>query len=204
MPVISYLTLQGRCRWCNQKISLLYPFIELLTALSLVALYLSEQAPYFIGYFIFFSALIVTIRSDLETMYISRWATIALVPLGILFSFTDHIPIVPLNSILASAFGFGSLWLIGTLFYVMTGKQGIGEGDYDLMALVGSFTGMLGLWATLLIGSIVGSIVGITYLQYQGTLSRNAQIPFGPFLAAGAMIYVLLQEPLMNLLAGIS
>lgn len=203
-PVLSYITLAGRCRACKQQISVLYPFIELLTAISMTALWYTIDQEYLIAHTIFFSALIVTIRSDLETMYISRWMTIALVPLGILFSFTDQLAIVPLNSILAAAIGFGGLWLIGTSFYLLTGKEGIGEGDYDLMALIGAFTGMIGIWFSLLIGSLLGSLIGLAYLKYRGQRARETKIPFGPFLAIAAIIYVLAQEPIMLLLMGVS
>lgn len=201
IPVISYLTLAGRCRSCNKPISLLYPSIELLTALSMTLLWYIIDPEYFIALAIFFSALIISIRSDIETMYLSRWTTIALVPLGILFSFTDQISIVPINSILGAALGFGGLWLIGTIFYLLTNKQGIGEGDYDLLALIGSFTGIIGIWVTILIGSLLGTIIGSFYL-YIGNLKRDTKIPFGPFLAIAAMIYVLLQEQIMTFLIG--
>lgn len=202
LPIISYLVLQGRCRTCHQPISLLYPGIELLTALSMTLLYYIREPDYFFAYFLFFSALIITIRTDLETMLISRYTTLLLIPVGALFSWVDYMPLIPLDSIMGAAIGYVSLWLISALFYACTGKQGIGEGDFELLAFIGSFTGIFGVWASLMIGSITGSIIGITYLYASGTLQRHAKIPFGPFLALGALIYVLWEDYIALMLTG--
>ncbi len=103
---------------------------------------------------------------------------------------------------MGTALGYFVLWIIGTIFFLITRKQGIGEGDFELLAMIGSFTGVVGIWASILFGSILGSIIGIIYLKYMGILKRHAKLPFGPFLAIGAMIYVLFQEPIMILLTG--
>src|SRR2546428_8423420 len=84
IPVISYFMLKGKCRACRQPISGLYPFIELFTTMSMLLLYYLVDFEYFIAYFLFFSALIITIRTDLETMLISRWVTLVLVPFGLI------------------------------------------------------------------------------------------------------------------------
>ena len=200
IPLFSYALLRDRCRSCSKRISWLYPAIELLTAVIMTALYLTIDSTYFLGYFVLFSALLVTIRSDLETMLISRWVTIALVPVGVAMSFIDTIPIAPINSMMGATIGYLSLWLVGTLFYFMTRKEGIGQGDLDLLACIGAFTGILGIWITVLLGSLFGSIVGIGYLIYRGRMERYIKLPFGPFLALGAIFYVLLQDPILRLL----
>jgi len=123
IPVFSYIALQGKCRYCSARISPLYPIIELVTPLSFVAGYYLIDSSYHFAFFIFFSALIVTIRSDLEHMLISQWVTLALIPLGVFFSFADMIPIYPLNSILGSAIGYFIPWAIGMLFYLITKKR---------------------------------------------------------------------------------
>lgn len=200
IPLISYILLRGRCRTCAQPISWLYPFVEFLTAFSLTTLYMAHD--YFWGYSVLFSALIVTIRSDLETMLISRFVTLALVPVALLLSILDLTPIVPINSIFGAALGYIFLWSIANLFTWITGKQGMGEGDFDLMALIGAFTGVLGAWASLLIGSLLGSACGLLFLLHKGTFDRNVKIPFGPFLATGAMLYVFFQEWICCALVG--
>ncbi len=197
IPLLSYLVLRGKCRRCSKQISWLYPAIELFTVLVMTLLYLRVDFDYFFGYFVLFSALIVTIRSDLETLLISRWVTMALVPVGIIMSFTDHIPISPLNSILGAASGYLFLWIIATIFYLITGKEGIGQGDLDLLACIGAFVGVIGIWVTVLFGSLLGSVIGVSHLIYKGTYQRYTKLPFGPFLALGAIAYVLLHDPIL-------
>lgn len=200
IPIFSFVWLGGKCRTCHGQISWLYPALEIFTPLVLTMLYLSSD--YFVGYFIFFSALIVIMRTDLEFMLISPLTTLALIPLGIALSFLDAIPIEPINSIISAGIGFFSLWSIGFIFKRMTGQEGIGHGDFDLFALIGSFTGLFGLWFTLLAGSLTAAIIGIGYLLATGGLRRNVAIPFGPFLALGAIMYVLCQDYIFELLLG--
>lgn len=199
IPLLSFLLLKGRCRYCSTHISWLYPAIEFFTAASMLAGYYFIDDLYYFAFFIFFSALIITIRTDIEHMLISQWVTLALVPFGILFSFLDYLPIVPLNSILGAACGYFLPWAIGKTFYAITKKEGIGEGDFDLLAFVGSFLGVMGAWITLLLGSILGSIIGGLYLFATGNLRRQVPLPFGPFLATGAILYVLLFDYIQEL-----
>lgn len=174
----------------------MYPLIELITGISLTALWISVPTYYFFGLFIFFSALIVTIRTDLEKMLISRLATLFLVPVGIGLAALDLLPIDTIDSIAGALAGYSLLWLTKTIFYRLRGQEGLGEGDLDLLCFIGSFTGVLGVWFTLLLGSVTGSILGIVYL-YTHKQIREVKIPFGPFLAFGAMSYVLLQHPIL-------
>ena len=201
IPVISWIILKGHCRKCNKKISALYPFIEIFTATSLLLLYKTVEPSYFFSYFIFFSALIVSIRSDLETMLLSRFVTIYLVPLGLTFSWLGLLPITPLNSILGVLLGYGFLLLMSKIFYFFTKKEGLGQGDLELLAFIGSFLGIIGCWISLLLGSVVGSIIGILYI-YIKKQSKTTPIPFGPFLAFGAICFVLFEEKLKLLLLG--
>jgi len=158
--------------------------------LSLLFIYIPSH--YFFSYFIFFSALIVTIRSDAETMLISRFMTIFLVPVGITLSFFNLLPISPLDSILGALGGYFFLYFVGFIFQKCTGKSGIGAGDFDLLSFIGSFTGITGCWISLTIGAFVGSLFGTVYLIF--TREREAKIPFGPFLALGAIAYVFYQK----------
>lgn len=192
IPVLSWLLLKGSCRFCKKSISVLYPVIELITAISLTLLWSTVPLNYFFSLGLLFSALIVTIRTDLEKMLISRLVTLFLVPIGIALSAFDLLPIDSIDSIAGALSGYGLLWLTKTIFYRIKGQEGLGQGDLDLLCLIGSFTGVLGVWFTLLVGSISGSLVGIIYL-YTHKNVRDVKMPFGPFLALGAMSYVLLQ-----------
>lgn len=190
IPLFSWLSLQGKCRYCNVPISFLYPLIELLTATMLTALLVYAPEAYFFAYALFFSALIVVIRSDLESMLISRFASLYLVPLSWLFAHLKMIPLTLWQSFTISIGAFFFLTAISWFFNKVTGKQGMGQGDIDLFALIGAFTGVVGCWFTLLFASLTGSVIGIAYLLYTKQ-QINTRIPFGPFLSFGAMIYVL-------------
>ena len=199
VPVLSWLFLRGNCRTCKTSISWLYPFIELLTALSLTALYLTVPLAYFPAYFVLFSILIVTIRTDLQEMLIVRYMTLWVIPLGLLFSFTGCLPISLLESILGAIMGYSILWLVKTVYYFFKKVEGMGEGDLELLAVIGAFTGPVGCWLTVMIGSIFGSLIGILLILITKK-STTLKIPFGPFLALGAMLYVLFQNQIVLLL----
>jgi len=206
IPVFSWLFLCGKCRNCQQPISLLYPFIELFTAVALSLLYILIPLHYFFAYFIFFSALIVTIRSDIETMLISRFATIFLVPFMCGMSAYGLLPLSLLESIAGATFGYFFLFTINRIFKYLRNVDGIGEGDFDLILLIGSCTGMLGCWISITIGSIFGSLYGLSSLflskhnpSFEHSL-QNTKIPFGPFLAIGAILFTLSQKQIFSYL----
>lgn len=200
-PLISFLLLGGKCRQCHAPISFLYPTVELLTACFFTLLINTMPLVYVPAYLFFFSALIVTVRSDAEYMLISRWTTLALIPIGIVCSFFGYIPISLVDSIIGACIGYFFLYGIAVIFEKITGQQGLGQGDLDLLAYIGSFCGVIGCWATVLLGSTTGSIVGIAYLLTTNQ-SGMVRIPFGPFLAIGAMVFVVGQQFFISFLIG--
>ena len=208
VPLISWIILGGRCRSCRQPISLLYPFIELTTALSLTQLALTKlpmlnylELPTlfeffstgFAGYLIFVSALIVCTRTDFEIMMVPQLCTLWLVPVAIGLSSMGWTDTTWQTSTLGALCGYAALWIINRIFKLLSGKEGIGEGDMDMMALIGSFLGPWGSWIALLIGSTAGSVIGSTYLWWMGK-GHETRIPFGPLLALGAIIFLLYQN----------
>lgn len=197
VPLISWLQLRGSCRYCQQTISHLYPFIEFLTVLIGVLLITHISSDYWLAYATFFSALLVTIRTDLEHMLISQYMTLYLIPLNIFLSYFDLLPLSAYESIAGALIGYGFLYGLSYLFHAVTGKDGIGEGDFDLLAYIGSCVGIIGCWLSLTIGSLLGSIIGIAYLFFTKQ-THATRIPFGPFLAAGAIIYVLFQDDILS------
>lgn len=199
IPVISWLWLNGRCRTCKTSISLLYPFIEIITALIITVLYLCVPALYIGSYFIFFSTLIVIIRTDLEYMLIPYSLMIYAIIIAFISSYMQVLPISFTESIAASIIGYGTLWSIATLYYRVTKKRGLGSGDFDLLAMIGAFTGINGMVTTLFIGSWLGSIIGILYIFISGQKLKT-RIPFAPFLACGAISYVLFHAALYTYL----
>lgn len=198
IPLLSWILLKGKCRSCSAAISWLYFFIEALAALSFSALALIQ--PYYgLSYFLFFSALIITIRTDLEHMLISRFVTVFLLPSAFLLSSLDFLPITVMQSLLGAFSGYLFLYLINKIFFACTKKVGLGQGDGELLAFIGAFLGFTGWWITILVGSFLGSLFGITYIAITKQY-LSVKIPFGPFLAFGAMAYVLFEQQLRFLL----
>ncbi len=190
IPVFSWFLLQGRARCCKNSISFLYPLIEIVTGIVFTCLFISlnplllpENTRYFFSYLLFFSALIAATRTDLESMLIPQCFSLWLVPIGLFFSAVGF-----WQSMIGAVCGYGVLWLIAWFFEKTTGKQGLGEGDMEIAALIGSFLGVEGVWISLSVGSMTGLIVGITYL-FLTRQSHATKIPFAPFLALGAFVY---------------
>ncbi len=215
-PVISWIILARKCRNCSEPISYLYPFIELLTAIVftvtafvyfhssqvyLTLLSESQVWAHVIGYGLFLSALIVSVRTDLESMVIHRFASLGMVPLGFILAAGDASLITLPQSVLAAVIGYLALWLINQSFYFLTKRIGIGEGDMDLLALIGSFIGILGIWSTVFFASLAGSIITLTYLWVTNK-PHSTPIPFGPFLALGAWMHLVFYEQILNYLLG--
>ncbi len=198
IPLISYAVLRGRCRNCRNVISALYPFIELLTALLLTLMIIKIDQRYWLGYGLFISACIVTIRTDFEKMLISRLITWGLIPVAFVLSYLHRIPLTLTESVQGALFGYFVLWIIARLFYAIRNIEGMGEGDIDLLAMIGAFTGIIGAWTSLLLGSFLGIISCL--IQMAISKRAHPKIAFGPWLAAGALIYIFLQEQIQDLI----
>jgi leader peptidase (prepilin peptidase) / N-methyltransferase len=190
IPIFSFLFSGGICRYCKNRISLLYPLIELFTAFSCTLLFYIVSPYYFLPYVSFFSLLIISMRSDLENMVVSSYVTLYPLPIPLLLALGAYLPITFTDSLLGALSGYGCLWSIGTLFWWWTGKQGIGEGDFEILALIGAWTGMLGCWAALTVGSLLGVCAGFI-LQITEKKPVDYKIPFVPFLALGSILFVL-------------
>lgn len=150
------------------------------------------------AYFIFISALWITVHTDLEYMLISRLVSLYLVPVGILASALHLLPITPTESILASFFAGSFLMITNKIFKLLKGHDGLGQGDIELLAFIGAWIGLLGTWCTIVIGSITGTIVGLAYLV--GSRRQIRILPFGPFLALGALLFLMHWKHIMPFL----
>ena len=198
IPILSWLVLQGRCRNCRNVISPLYPLVEFLTAMVLTLMIVSIDKQYWLGYGILISALMVTLRTDFEKMLISRYMTLALIPVAFLLIFLKMLPLTPLESITGALFGYLVLWIIARLFYLVRKIQGMGVGDMDLLSMIGAFTGMTGAWSSLLIGSWLGTLAALVQMLINKRM--QVKIAFGPWLAAGALIYLFFQDQILLLI----
>lgn len=197
IPVFSWFLLRGKCRACRRPVSWLYPAIELASGLLLTSVYfLTPDLLTFFAYFIMFSALLVATRTDLQAMVIPQLVTIWLIPVGVIASLIGASNLIVIESVLGALLGYGVLWLVGYVFKRVTKRDGIGVGDMELLGMIGAFLGPIGVWFSLLIGSLVGLVLGGGYL-FVGGRGRDARIPFGPFLALGATIFFFFQRPLI-------
>lgn len=197
IPVLSWLLLQGKCRYCGQSISGLYPFIELLTALLFFLLLMYTPFNYWFGYSLLFTAFIVVTRTDLQEYLIPQYFTIYFIPIGLILSYYHLLPITFIESMIGSLSAYLFLWLFATVYYLITKRIGIGQGDIDLLALIGAFTGFIGWWFSLTVAAIAASIIGVFLLCFK-KMHRTTKLPFGPFLALGSIIYILFQQNIFH------
>jgi leader peptidase (prepilin peptidase) / N-methyltransferase len=199
IPIFSWLWLRGRCRRCHAKISLLYPLIELLTIVLLCALYFCIPNAYFWSYFIFVSALIVIVRSDLEKMLISQYTTIFLIPIALGAAFLQLLPISFSVACFGAVTGYFFLYSIAWLHRKTTGVVGLGQGDVEMLGMIGAFLGPVGWWISVMIASITGSLFGFVCILVNRSY-KNIKLPFGPFLACGALIYLFMYPTILHIL----
>ncbi|NVN89886.1 MAG: prepilin peptidase [Desulfuromonadales bacterium] len=189
IPIVSYLLLGGKCRGCQAKISLQYPLVELLNGLVCLALFISFGPTLdFCVFFLFCSALVVITFIDLEHQIIPDEISLPGIVIGFLCSFVLN-GLGWLNSLLGILLGGGSLLLVAYCYQRLTGKEGMGGGDIKLLAMMGAFLGWKSIPFIIFASSLVGSVVGVTLMLIQKKDSKLA-IPFGPYLAFGALLYI--------------
>lgn len=204
IPLLSFLFLKGRCRFCKSRISFRYPLIEVSVPLLWLAVYvvfqLNSIKPTFItliAVFFLVFVIVVTTVTDLDWKIIPDHLTYSLALVGLLTSPWNPFfePLPPFNKILMALVGLlaggGMLWGIGFVGRFLLKKEVMGGGDIKLLAAFGSFFGWKGAILTLLSGSLIGSFVAIPLLA-TGMLRRNQYIPFGPFLNIGCLTVLFL------------
>ena len=185
IPVVSYLALRGRCRYCGKSISKQYPIVELLTCVLFVAAYFSFGPPVLYQRLVFASAMVVLFFVDLEHQRLPNEITVPGIVVGFVWSF--FIPPGWQSSLIGIVVGGGSLWLLGWLWFVIRKEEGMGFGDVKMLAMIGAFLGWKVMLATLLVSTILGSIIGVAMIALQRGNLKTA-LPFGCFLAIGALV----------------
>ena len=197
IPLLSYLLLKGRCRYCDASISIQYPIVEAITALSSLFLFMSFGVSLtFIYYFSFVAALIVITVIDLCHQIIPDVISLPGIGVGLLASL--FIPqITFFNSLIGVLLGGGSLFLVATVYQWLFKREGMGGGDVKLLAMIGAFLGWKAVILTILLSSLIGSITGIIIMILKGKDFKYA-IPFGPFLSLGAVIALFWGETLIR------
>lgn len=206
IPILSYILLKGRCRLCRAKISFKYPFVESLNAI-LYVLVLWRFGPDFswflLIYFIFLSSLIVITFIDLEYQIIPNGITLPGIPLALIFGSTIlHDPFSRADllgfkaSVTGLLLGGGLFYIIGVLGTVVFKKDAMGGGDIKMMAMVGGVLGWKGVILTTFLGSLLGSIIGVSLIIIKGR-QWGSKIPFGPYLAFGTILSLFLGQELL-------
>lgn len=186
IPVISYLCLRGKCKACQAPISARYPLVELLTgglAYAVAVQYGYSALTLFALVFVF--ALVALTFIDFDTQLLPDDITLPLLWLGLLVNlqagFTDIT-----SAVIGAMAGYLVLWCVYWLFKLVTGKEGMGYGDFKLLAAIGAWFGWQLLPAVILLSSVVGSVIGLGLILLKGK-TRHTAIPFGPFLALGGI-----------------
>lgn len=197
VPLLGYLLLRGKCNSCQSLIPLRYPLVEILGAMIAVSAMIrfGPDLPFIFALFLG-TALLVLTFIDLDFRILPDRITLSLIWLGLLLSVFD-IYVDSRASILGASFGYGSFWVIHWIFFRLTGKEGMGRGDFKLLAALGAWLGWSQLPLVILLSSVLGSFIGI-FMIASGLKKRDESIPFGPFLAVAGWVGFLLGDRLMQ------
>jgi leader peptidase (prepilin peptidase)/N-methyltransferase len=202
IPIISYLALRGRCSQCHAYISPAYPIVEAITAL------MSGFIAWHFGFsfitiaaLVFVWALIALAVIDLNTQLLPDDITLPLLWLGLLVNINNGFTDID-SAIIGAVAGYLSLWLIYWGFKLITGREGMGYGDFKLLSAIGAWLGWTMLPLVILFSSLIGASVGIG-LIIAAKLKKNIPIPFGPYLVAGALIALFWGEKLNHAYLGL-
>jgi len=200
IPLLSYIILRGRCRYCGAKIPLRYPIVELWTGLTFVFLWKNFSAfPLEMARgFVFTTLLIVLAGIDSWKMLLPDIFTLPGIAAGVAFSF--FLPPGPKSSLLGAVLGYISLWLVYKIFLLLTGKEGMGYGDFKMFAMIGAFMGVKQLIPVILVSSLAGVIVGLGIMIFRR--KREVVLPYGVFMGLGAWVLYVFKIDLFKLYIG--
>jgi leader peptidase (prepilin peptidase)/N-methyltransferase len=203
IPVISYLFLRGKCANCSVKISPRYPIVELATAILSAFVAARFGFHWYTGAALLLTWYLVALSViDFDTQLLPDNMTLPLVWMGLLLSIagTDAsigLPPTMKDSIIGAVAGYLSLWSVYWLFKLITGKEGMGYGDFKLFAALGAWMGWVMLPLIILLSAFTGAVVGIALIVARGR-DRNIPIPFGPYLAAAGWIALMWGDQLVG------
>ena len=215
LPLVSFALLRGRCRHCAARISWRYPVVELLTgALFFLVVLALGPGLAALKVCVFCALTIGLLFSDLEQRILPDEFTLGGAVLGVLLA-----AVVPMEwgysgfligsrlgarwlSVVESLLGAlsvsGLLWMVGSLFEKIRHKEGLGFGDVKMIAMVGSFLGLAGAFQTIILGSIVGTVIGLVFIKLKRHDSSTYELPFGTFLGAAALFVALAQSRVLE------
>ena len=204
IPVISWLLLRGRCASCNAEISRRYPLVELASGLlsAWVAWHFGFGAPAACALLITWSLIALT-GIDIDHQLLPDGITLPLMWAGLLAAVVvgpiagSPIPVSARDALIGAAAGYGSLWLVFHIFRLITGKEGMGYGDFKLFAALGAWLGWKLLPLVILLSAATGAVIGILMIVLRGR-DRAAPMPFGPYLAAAGWIAMMYGDVLVE------
>ncbi len=197
IPVFSWLALGGKCRNCKAPISPQSPLVELLTMLAFLACVWQFGFGWQgFGALVFTGFLISLAGIDLRTQLLPDQLTLPLMWLGLIAA-VDNLYMPAKPALIGAVVGYLSLWIVWWVFKQLTGKEGMGHGDFKLLAALGAWIGLKGILPTILLSSLVGAIIGSVWLAMKGK-DRATPIPFGPYLAVAGWIVFMWGEDLVG------
>ncbi|WP_043692795.1 A24 family peptidase [Luteibacter sp. 9133] len=207
IPLFGWLMLRGRCRYCHEPISIQYPLVELLAALASAAVvWRFGPTPGALAGLVLTYFLIALSGIDARTQLLPDELNYPLLWIGLglcLIPTWQPLPIAPTSAILAALLGYLSLWSVYWLFKLLTGKEGMGHGDFKLLAALGAWMGPVALLPIVMLSSLIGAIVGGALILFRRH-GREVPIPFGPYLAAAGWVWFLVGDRLLALYMQVS
>ena len=196
IPVLSYAVLGGRCRKCRTRISIRYPLVELATmALFIVHGEVFGWSALLVPRLLFACAMVVLFAIDLEHHLLPNVITLPGIAIGLISSAV--LPPGLVDALIGAAIGGGVLWLIGEAYYRYSGHEGMGGGDVKMLAMIGAFLGWKLVLVTLVLSSFAGSLIGVAVIALKRGGMKYA-LPYGTFLALGALVASLAGDAIVN------
>jgi leader peptidase (prepilin peptidase)/N-methyltransferase len=197
IPLFGWLLLRGRCRYCKTRISIQYPLVELLGGvLSAIVVWKFGPTWTALAGLVFTWALIALSGIDFRTQLLPDQITFPLLWLGLLLALLPMFVAAP-SAIIGAAIGYLSLWSVYWLFKLLTGKEGMGHGDFKLLAALGAWMGPLALLPVILLSSLIGALVGGSLIALRKH-EREIPMPFGPFIAAAGWVWFIAGPQLLH------
>ncbi|GIU15603.1 A24 family peptidase [Shewanella sp. MBTL60-007] len=197
LPILGWLMLKGKCASCSTKISARYPIVELITGalVAFLAWHFGPTLEFALTTILTFSLIALT-GIDLDEMLLPDQLTLPLLWLGLIINLGGTFATTS-DALIGAAAGYLSLWSVFWLFKLLTGKEGMGYGDFKLLAVFGAWFGWQVLPLIILLSSLVGAIVGIALIVFK-KLNHGNPIPFGPYIAAAGWIAMIWGESITN------
>ena len=215
IPVVSYFLLRRRCRHCHERISVRYPLVELATGVAFAVCIGTLGVSLAALKFCLYSAILITlVVSDLEERILPDEFTLGGLVLGLVLA--AFVPLdagmaqlfLPLSlgprwlsvgeAVLGAGLSSGSIWLVGWLYQRVRHREGLGLGDVKMIAMVGAFLGLQWAFLTLILGSLLGAVIGLTYIFLAGKDASTYELPFGSFLGVAALVVAAYAQVLLR------